>query len=116
MNITEWTRDRLISFAKKSTEWRISRDDTKNKDYYYNKVTKKSQWEAPEVLADFEKQLISEYKQIHGLIEVHIVDETLLSIELEIAGEEGEQMESNKRQKTEFTLVDNTGDTVVRDK
>jgi len=59
-NFDVWKEKELKAYLS-TTKWRMGNDPKKNKRYYYDKIEKKSQWNKPEEIIEFENLLIERY-------------------------------------------------------
>jgi hypothetical protein len=96
LSFDEWKHDKLVEFAKLSTEYRVNRDEKKRKYYYYNKTSGTSQWVKPPVIAEYEKVLLKEYNSTFNVVYNQVDKPELSSDKVSIAEEE---LSTNKKQK-----------------
>jgi hypothetical protein len=59
-NFDVWKEKELKEYLS-TTKWRMGNDPKKNKRYYYDKIEKKSQWNKPQEIIEFESILIERY-------------------------------------------------------
>ena len=55
-----WKEQELKAYLS-TTKWRLGNDPSKKRRYYYDKIEKKSQWDKPKEIIDFEGKLIEKY-------------------------------------------------------
>ena len=59
-NFDVWKEKELKAYLS-TTKWRMGNDPKKNKRFYFDKIEKKSQWNKPEEIIEFENILIERY-------------------------------------------------------
>jgi hypothetical protein len=100
LSFDEWKHEKVVEFAKNSTEYRVNRDEVKKKYFYYNKISKTSQWVKPPEIAEYENVLMKEYNITFNLVAVDAVikTESLKSISL-VSDASCAQLSENKKRK-----------------